>query len=344
MTDIAGAGRPDPLRLRSADDLVAVVPYITGFHPSDSLVALGFGCPSGTFSARFDLPAPDSAESVRCLVEHIADLLVRHEVSMAALVGYGPGESVTPLIEVARVVLADRKIRLFDALRVQNGRYWSYLCKDLRCCPADGMPFDIATSRVAAAATVAGCVALPSRAEVERMVEPVTGAERAAMGRATADAERRFIEWFDTERGTGRAGERLADEGTAFVRTVIARARSGDTAPSDDDVAWLGVLLTNLRVRDAAWMSIGDDRLDPQISLWRTVVRRVAEPYVPAPACLLSVAAWLGGQGALANVALDRAQRADGDYSMAAVLREGMLSGLTPGALRGVMRPGGRAA
>jgi hypothetical protein len=91
-------------------------------------------------------------------------------------------------------------------------------------------------------------------------------------------------------------------------------------------------------VRDEAWTRIGEEHLEAQLALWRAVVRRVEDAYMPAPACLLAVAAWLGGNGALANVALDRAMGADPDYSMARLLRDGMLCGISPSDLRRALR------
>lgn len=343
MTDTARTGRRAPLLLRSPDDLVSAIPYVTGFHPSDSLVVVGLGGTDGTFAARFDLPPPGSAAGAgeaRALVAHIADLLAHHHVPGAALVGYGPGDRVTPLVEHAREALAGRGIRLAEALRVEAGRYWSYLCRSPRCCPPEGRTFDVTTSRVAAEATLAGCVALPGRAEVERSVAAVTGAERAAMRAATAAAERRYLAWLGEEGDTAAVTERLAEEGTATIRALVQRVRAGDPSVRDDEAAWVGILLTDLRVRDEAWVSIDDDHLDAHVALWRSVTCRVEDAYVPAPACLLAVAAWLAGQGALANVALERARRADRHYSMAAILREGMLSGLSPDALRRAMSPG----
>jgi hypothetical protein len=60
------------------------------------------------------------------------------------------------------------------------------------------------------------------------------------------------------------------------------------------------------------------------------VLRRVAEPFAAAPACLTAYAAYLSGDGALANVALDRAIAVDAGYSLAALLRDIMLSGIPP--------------
>jgi hypothetical protein len=123
------------------------------------------------------------------------------------------------------------------------------------------------------------------------------------------------------------------------VREVAERAGAGAGPLDDDEVAWLGVLLTSVRLRDELWVRIDQERLDSHVRFWRDVLRRVEERYASAPACLLAYAAYAAGDGGLANVALDRALAADPGYSMADLLREVMLSGLPPSQARLRMTP-----
>jgi hypothetical protein len=60
---------------------------------------------------------------------------------------------------------------------------------------------------------------------------------------------------------------------------------------------------------------------------------------VPAPASLLAFIAWQCGNGALANVALDRALADDPQYSMALLLRQVITSGAPPWLARLPMTP-----
>jgi hypothetical protein len=61
--------------------------------------------------------------------------------------------------------------------------------------------------------------------------------------------------------------------------------------------------------------------------------------YVAAPASLLAFCAWQAGDGALANVALDRALDDNPRYSMALLLREALDSGAPPSMPRLPMTP-----
>ncbi len=74
--------------LRSLDDLLAVVPYLLGFHPSDCVVVLGIRNTRVVFQLRADLPP--AADAARVAARH-AEVVVRRRATAAVLVGYGPG-------------------------------------------------------------------------------------------------------------------------------------------------------------------------------------------------------------------------------------------------------------
>ena len=155
------------LRLRSPADVVSVIPYLVGFHPSDSVVVLACDAAQGTYAVRLDLGAHEA------LLEHIAELIARRRPETVILAGYGAAGRVTPTIERVRDHLYARDVSLREALRVEDDRFWSYLCEDLRCCPPEGTFVDVKANPVAAAAIAAGLVALPDREELARTLEPI---------------------------------------------------------------------------------------------------------------------------------------------------------------------------
>ena len=71
---------------------------------------------------------------------------------------------------------------------------------------------------------------------------------------------------------------------------------------------------------------------DAHRRLWTDLVRRAQPGYVAAPASLLAFTAWQNGDGALANIALDRALADTPGYSMALLLREALDAGAPPSA------------
>ncbi|MGH3242524.1 MAG: DUF4192 domain-containing protein [Spirillospora sp.] len=308
------------LVIRSAQDAIAAVPYLLGFHPSRSLVVIGFeSADGGTCAIRLDLPSLDAAGRV-------AALLDANGFRRSLLLGYGPDDDVRASVAAVRAALDAAGVPTAEAVRVADGRWWSLTCDD-DCCPAAGVPYDTSASVVAAEATLAGRVALADRSELVRSVQPLDGPVRAAMREATARAELRLLARPDPP-----------DESSAFILTLLAREHAG-TPPTDDEAAWLGVLLTDPRNRDEAWIRIDEDAPATDIAFWRDIVRRVEDAYVPAPASLLAFAAYSAGDGGLANVALERALNADPTYTMAKILSEVINVGIPPSKLRLRMTP-----
>ncbi len=309
--------------LRSVDDLLAVVPYLLGFHPADSAVVLGVRDDRIIFQARGDLPAP---ADVPRLARYYADLVARQHPTGALVVGYGDGAAVTPIVRALGAAMDARGIRLLDAVRVADGRYWSYVCTDPACCPPEGRSYDPQTNPVALAAIVDGSIALPSREALERRLAPVDGPARAAMDEATRRANDRLSELLDT--GSRDLRRTLLRTGSAAVDAAV-RCHRGGGRLTDDEVAWLAVVLLHLAVRDYAWESVGGD-LGVHVGLWTEVVRRCDPELAAAPATLLSFAAWRAGEGAVASIALSRALAADPGYPMALLMSRALAGGLNP--------------
>jgi hypothetical protein len=94
-----------------------------------------------------------------------------------------------------------------------------------------------------------------------------------------------------------------------------------------------------LPVRDDAWARMTPERSAEHVAFWSDVVRRVPDEAVAGPASMLAFCAWQEGNGALAQIALDRAQAAQPDYSLASLLREAVSAGLPPSAAVPPMTP-----
>jgi hypothetical protein len=321
------------LKISSPAELLAAVPYLLGFHPSDSVTVVAFRGGRVHFAGRHDLPPPDGdSDDARAAAAHLAAVVAREAADGAVVIGYGAPAGVTPAVLRTAEALRRVDVPTFDVLRVTGGRFWSYLCDGDDGCPDEGWPCPPEHSAIAAAATYAGHVALPDRNALVAQVAPVGGAERAALAVATARARERLSGLVDPGRGEAGQVRLLHRAGRAAVRDAERRYRSGGRL-SDDEVAWLGLLLADVPVRDYAWERIG---LDPwQLTLWTDVVRRVEPAYVPAPAALLSFAAWRAGAGALAWAAVERSLAQDPAYGMARTLREILTYAVSPAMVDG---------
>ncbi len=331
------------IRVGSPDGVLAVVPHMLGFHPSSSIVVLGIAGPREQIRLgfRYDLPDPPDRALAGEIAEHAVAVLVRQHIAAAIVIGYGPGSLVTPVADRLGRKLRKSGLAVRDMLRVEGGRYWSYECRDPRCCPAEGVPFDALAHPAAAAMSEAGLTAQPDRASLARTLAPVPGIA-AAMDKATDSALRRVQELTAEALavpGCGDPARLVIDAGRRAVRAAVAVYRGGGAMTDHDQIAWLAVTLADLRVRDDAWA-----RMDPGFrlahrQLWTDIVRHAPAGYVPGPASLLAFTAWQSGDGALVSVAIERALDADPAYSMALLLADALYAGLPPSAAALPMTP-----
>ncbi len=321
--------------------MLAVVPHMLGFHPDRSLVVLGIGGrrQQVRVTFRYDLPDPPDPDLAADIVGHAADVLARQHITAAIIVGYGSGPLVTPLADLLRRELPQAGIAVRELLRAESGRYWSYLCQEPSCCPADGVPFDVGTHPAARELSAVGGTVHPNRAALAATLATLPAAA-APMRRATDRALSRAGDMVAAAAASGgAAGRLLIPAGRDAVAEAIACYRDGRRITDWDQLAWLSVTLADLRVRDDAWARMDPAFSAPHQRLWTDLVRRARPEYVPAPASLLAFTAWQVGAGALAVAALDRALAADPRYSMALLLAEAIQAGLPPSAARLPMTP-----
>ncbi len=341
--------KPQPtlvVRAGSPAALLRLVPHLLGFVPRTSLVVIGVAPPRDRIrvTLRYDLPDPPEADLIAEIAAHALGVLGAQQLTAAVAVGYGPETLVTPVARELREAARPAEIDLREFLRVQDGRYWSYVCGNEACCPAEGVPFDATAADPAEAEALAavGDRVLATRAAVAARVAPLGGIARESMRQATRRAERHIAQLLARVRKSARLGaarHMIAAEGLAAVGALIARYRDGGRFTSDYEIARVTVALRDLRVRDDAWARMDPDHSGAHRRLWIDVVRRAQPRYVAAPAALLAFVAWQSGEGALANVALDRALADDPRYSMALLLRQVITAGAPPSLARLPMTP-----
>jgi hypothetical protein len=381
------------IRASSPAALLTLVPHLLGFVPEASVVVIGVAPPRDRIrvTLRYDLPDPPETYLVADLSAHAVGVLSAQRLSAAVAVGYGPEDLVTPVARELREAAWQAGIDLREFLRVQDGRYWSYVCGNEACCPAAGVPFDasdpaaaapaasadpaaaantaadpaaadaadLAAGAAAAADPAAGAAAavnpaaaaalarlgppvLANRGAVAARVAPLGGIVAESMRQATRRAEQHIARLLAKVRKSARLGaarRMIAAEGLAAVGAMIARYRDGGRFTSDYEIARITVALRDLRVRDDAWARMDPAHADQHLRLWIDVVRRAQPGYVASPAALLAFVAWQSGDGALANVALDRALADDPWYSMALLLRQVITAGAPPSLARLPMTP-----
>jgi hypothetical protein len=329
-----GAGHP-PVLVRDAGGLVAAVPVLLGFHPRESMVLVATGGASGRrvgLTLRVDLPPPEHAAAVCAAAA--ASLLAGQPSGAAVVVlaggAPGAGAAAPPYRELAGAAVAALQARGVPAHTVvwaeatAAGSRWS--CYEE--CGCAGLLPDPAGTEIAAAATAAGHVVYAGRDELERLVA-ATDRKRlrrrdrlltARLDAVTADAD--------------PAGAADVAACCAVLEAAVADAAAGRLALDDERVVALATALTTPAVRDRALAACAGSRAAGAEQLWAALARETPDPEAAEPAALLAVSALLRGDGALANVALDRAERAWPGHRRTAMLRAAADLGLPPDRIR----------
>jgi len=114
------------------------------------------------------------------------------------------------------------------------------------------------------------------------------------------------------------------------VTAAIGLYRTGGKLASPRDAAWLALALARPEVRDDAWARMLPGHARDHLRLWTDLTVLAPGGYTAAPAALLAFTAWQAGDGALGNVALDRALADDPRYRMAVLIRAALGSGAPP--------------
>jgi Domain of unknown function (DUF4192) len=334
------------LRLTSPAELLRAIPYLLGFVPEQSIVAVGVR--EGTASARLDLTLradlPPPSDAPAC-AEVIAGHLVQAGAAAAVYVIYpdvgeaegGCGGSAAPPLS-GYLALADvlgrsahlAGVAVWDILLVTNGNWRSLQCTDDACCPPAGNPLDIgAPTAVEATAVAAGLSALPSR---DALVATLRPADSAAIAAVRAELSRLTARRLSTSPGAVASRRsttvRLVERLTAARSTAIEPPAGG--ALNARQVARILVGLGDPRAVDRCCRWAPGPPCDAAIALWSELVRLSPPPHAAAPASILSYLAWRQGLGALANIAVQRALADDPGHTFANLMDDVLGCGVDP--------------
>lgn len=296
-------------------DLLAAVPFLIGYQPSDSIVLMSLKEESITMAIRIDFPESIRKREASALVEKFRGS------DGALLVSYIPdsctdAESILkPLIEA----FDEAEIPLRESIIIVGNRWRSLICGDEACCPLEGSPLpELVDSRIAVEEITQGKV-MPFKnltemassldSELDQVVIEMMGRipaidynqEPTLLQRDGANAILDFLHDFEVDR---------ICRDKRLVAKVLVR-------------------LKDLQVRDFALGSM-DSESDLYFDAWRWLLKKAPEGFVAAPATLFAVASYERGDGAMANLALERAESDQPNYSMAKLLRQLFQSGKPP--------------
>lgn len=309
------------INLRGSGDLIAAVPHLLGFKPTESVVICVYAGPAQsriTLCLRADIPPPE-------LYSSLADQLklpILRTNSCGVSVIVVSDRIVEPQDPLPHRQLVDTLAHAFGMSGVavhhaywvpaieKNATWWCY--SKLAC---TGRVPDPDATELAATAACLGSVTYDSRADIRATLEPP---DRSSLGERADRIE---------------AALRLPQDEVAahrLLEDLVSEVRAGTWTLKEDEVVDLAVALENVRVRDECLRPEVTSIGLPIEEAWSALTRAFPEPYRAEPACLLALTAFLRGDGVLAGVAVEIALKANPDHSFAGLLRTSMDYGLPP--------------
>ncbi|MFD7342452.1 DUF4192 domain-containing protein [Streptomyces violascens] len=380
-----GSSGEPRITLRGPAELADALPYLMGFHPTDSAVLVALHGESGRFGGRVRVGLPASPQEWSDIAGQLADCLItgseRRGPRPDGIVVFlcqdpssgGSGrevmERLRPLAQRLRIACGGLDVPVLEALCISDGRYWSYCCPDVRCCPPEGTVLALpGTSVMAAAATYAGIQVRGSLREMEERLAPWRTGAAADQERALDAAAAEMFPRILSEGDRRTVADETLDLAARLMRRIAeapAPARGTDVLPAGgrgtgtlllgknasddlddgliahDEAAAVILGLQDRTTRDwaAEWME--GVEAGPALRLWRALARRCVGPYGDHAAALLALAGWVSwstGDDPNARVAFSLALKADPDYRFAQLLHRACNGGLDPEELRVCLR------
>jgi hypothetical protein len=318
------------IRQRDLSELVAGIPYVLGFPPTESLVLYTFrSCPNLALSTtiRVDLPKPDH---VSLVVAELANAVAINEAVAVVAVAIGENaDEQGELIEALRKMLADKDILLTHAAwveKVAHGEQWQ--CYDDPLC-TDIVP-DPQSSALAAACAVAGDTTYPSREAIAAHLAP-DPEEALARRRKLLD-----VHW-KTPAQPYTDDDR--DRDLEFLGLILDMTLTSYDLPTltDYQLVRLAVALSQEPIKDECLAVVLSEERESAERLWTALVRALPAPERAEPAFFLAMSAYLRGAGILAARALGIVMESNPTHRTAVLLDMALRMGMPPDHLRSML-------
>ncbi|MEY4455567.1 MAG: hypothetical protein RIQ45_1090 [Actinomycetota bacterium] len=307
--------------VKTPHDLLAAVPFLIGYHPTDSLVLISVKSDSLEMAMRIDFPKNPPEGSYQLLASH----LKRDNSEGALIVAYEPADSLAGpevLHNVADAV-ASLDIPIRELMLVRNNHWRSLLCSDDKCCPPEGNQIEeFVNSRIAAEQVASGKV-LPFSDS-----EGLTHSISATILAKDLNWKAQVVS-FRVDPDANNLNELQRDGAESILLLADFYSQNGFCKDYDLMARVLG-RLSDIQVRDFALGCHTDQTINSYWAMWRDLLRIAPPKFVAPVASVFASIAYENGEGALAHRALDRAIEDDPEHSLARLLRRVFSSGWPP--------------
>lgn len=296
------------LRISSSADTVAVIPYLLGYHPRESVVVMVHVDARVVLTARLPIQIVERPTELQY---RVGQLIAQHPTAQWLLVAYSADrDRAADAIEkmLAHLVQTDL-LEVVDALVVSAGKFWSQMCNDADCCPPEGQSYDPITSPIAVQAVVNGLQAMPDR---ENLVDRV----RPPRGGLARTARRRVDQAFDHLQVIGVA------EAEALFGELLDCGLTDPAQLDEDELALMAAVVSYGALRDIALRRINQIDAEQHVALWQRVARATPREHQAPVLGVLGLASWVGGDGAMQVVCLERGEKIEPGHVLLGLLDE----------------------
>ena len=344
MDDLCGPAR---IRLDGPRGLIAAVPSVLGFHPTDSLTMMCFTGERSTLGpvARVDLPRGRDPRLVRFLT----GTALTH-ADQVAILCYPRRRYRPAILDDLQTELRRAGITVLTVLVVHGGRAWpTPVPGPLRLVdslPVPG-PDDPTVRDLAAASVLEGRVVLTDRDQLRASIAGPRGRRRREVERAistvTRGRTRPLPEPPDRNPdGPAFAGDEDVPPLPERLHRVIdwALAQVGETGAVDAELAAeLAVACLQTPIRDGVLIRALLERDQTWLAMLIACAAWTPDDLAAGICAVLATLAYRQGDGALAQVSLDRCLLAEPGNTFAPLLLTALSAGLPPEILDGMLVP-----
>jgi Domain of unknown function (DUF4192) len=235
------------INLRSPHELLAVVPFVLGFCPANSIVVLCLRDHRLGLTQRLDLPRPEHARQVALA---LMPSLVVEDPDGVVLIGYEnqAGDSL-PALESLSAALQSLKIEIHDRLVVMGASWRSLDCHNPACCPPQGSPVPEPSDvpGIVAEFIGQGISPHPDREALAQQLE--AGPEAVAVAKVLRSRQKAIA------KAVGSHSVPRAELFAAWPRILDPDAKT----ITPEDAALAAMSLQDIEIRDGlvAWLSPG---------------------------------------------------------------------------------------
>lgn len=280
-----------PVRIRSVDQAISIVPHLLGYRPDEDLVVLVVG-PTLEVTVRAAL---DQVDTPTGFANHLGPVALRFPDAEFLVIAYSQDtDRARSVLMIAQTRLGPD--RICDAIVTDGDRWWSLYCEDRPEC-AEGHPV-LTDAAVQAEAVYRGLGVLTDRSALAATV-------------AGPDPERLASEAQICEQARDFAAGLSNDEATEALTEILREFLGAETGPGPETALRIVHLLADDRLARTVWVSTCQSAARPLLGVWTSVLAHTPDELATRPLMLCGLAAWLAGDGALESCCLERAAGLD---------------------------------